>query len=273
MSKHIITVIFVLFSLLNIPLKGYTFSNKDIHLLTMQDGLSDNHVLSIFKDLDGFMWFGTNNGLNRFDGSSIDVFSMDLNTNMIVSQIANISEHYLGLIINGKLYGFNRQTEEFIHIKVNGESIELNQFICDENGTIYIINDNYLDIYEFHEEISKEIGSNHSIKHQQTKKNIYNKGNYISKINLSEDKKELLFISDDCELAIYNIKENKIDQRVQLHRANNQYNINAIIDYVGIIWISTVADGIITYDRNTHSINSLTYIEDKGKIKLSHTDV
>ena len=49
--------------------------DRDIRLLTMQDGLADNTITSIYKDRDGFMWFGTNNGLSRYDGKLIKNFS------------------------------------------------------------------------------------------------------------------------------------------------------------------------------------------------------
>lgn len=36
--------------------------------LEVKDGLSNNQVLDIFKDSEGFMWFATASGLNRYDG-------------------------------------------------------------------------------------------------------------------------------------------------------------------------------------------------------------
>ena len=47
----------------------YIFSKLDIY-----GGLSHNQVTSILKDTDGFLWFGTISGLNRYDGYSFKIF-------------------------------------------------------------------------------------------------------------------------------------------------------------------------------------------------------
>lgn len=45
--------------------------------LGVEQGLSQSSVYSIYQDRKGYMWFGTADGLNRYDGSSIRVFKMD----------------------------------------------------------------------------------------------------------------------------------------------------------------------------------------------------
>ncbi|NIA52762.1 GAF domain-containing protein [Massilia sp. TW-1] len=45
----------------------------------LEEGLSQESVLAILQDRDGFMWFGTQAGLNRFDGYRIQVFRSDPN--------------------------------------------------------------------------------------------------------------------------------------------------------------------------------------------------
>src|SRR3954464_705121 len=50
----------------------YKFSHLDL-----TNGLSDNHINCFYKDDKGFMWFGTNSGLNRYDGHKFKVFKHD----------------------------------------------------------------------------------------------------------------------------------------------------------------------------------------------------
>ena len=42
--------------------------------LSVENGLSQQTVNAIFQDTDGYMWFGTRNGLNRYDGYDFKVF-------------------------------------------------------------------------------------------------------------------------------------------------------------------------------------------------------
>ena len=45
--------------------------------LDTSDGLSDNEVMCIHQDKEGFMWFGTFSGLNRYDGNSFKTFRQE----------------------------------------------------------------------------------------------------------------------------------------------------------------------------------------------------
>ena len=54
-------------------------ANQFEHLST-DDGLSNNSVTAILQDRAGFMWFGTKEGLNKYDGHTFTLFRPNLST-------------------------------------------------------------------------------------------------------------------------------------------------------------------------------------------------
>lgn len=72
MKKIIIAMI--LLSASHIWAAGNTYIFDHI---TRKDGLSNSSVSSIVQDRNGFLWFGTQGGLNRYDGKNFKVYSHD----------------------------------------------------------------------------------------------------------------------------------------------------------------------------------------------------
>lgn len=70
----ILCCLYVVFTLQAVD-KG--LSNFYFSHITGENGLSQSNVKAIIQDSYGFMWFGTKNGLNRFDGTSIVQMNCD----------------------------------------------------------------------------------------------------------------------------------------------------------------------------------------------------
>ncbi len=69
--------------------------------LTVEEGLSQSAVNCIFQDEKGFMWFGTQDGLNRYDGYNIKIFKNDPDdtTSLINNFIFSIFEDTSGTLL------------------------------------------------------------------------------------------------------------------------------------------------------------------------------
>ncbi len=86
---------------------------------SVEDGLSQNTVMAILQDDDGYMWFGTWDGLNRFDGYTFTTYKSSPRTDqkMKNSRIHFIYEdalHYIWVqTYDGNIHRFDKHTEEF----------------------------------------------------------------------------------------------------------------------------------------------------------------
>lgn len=78
-----------------------------VSYLGMEQGLSNNSVMSIYQDKDGFMWFGTYDGLNRYDGYECRVFRNQIgdSTSLLTNTIYTIDGDEAGHIWVGGMKG------------------------------------------------------------------------------------------------------------------------------------------------------------------------
>ena len=63
----------VLYFVLAFSLAGFS-QDYQVKFLDISNGLSNNSITAIYQDRDGFMWFGTYDGLNRYDGYNFKVY-------------------------------------------------------------------------------------------------------------------------------------------------------------------------------------------------------
>ncbi len=98
-------------------------NNFTFNHLTIENGLSQSAVTCIFQDKAGFMWFGTQDGLTRYDGYNFKIFknnpsdSSSLSDNFIFSIYEDSSGTLYIETQSGKLNKYNPKTESFSIIK------------------------------------------------------------------------------------------------------------------------------------------------------------
>lgn len=84
-----------------------------------EDGLSHNRIMCMLKDREGFMWFGTWDGLNRFDGHNFVVYKSKPGdtSSLRNNRIENIIEDKAGFLwvqaYDNRVYRFDKKTDNF----------------------------------------------------------------------------------------------------------------------------------------------------------------
>lgn len=107
-------------------------NNFSFDHLGLRDGLSQSFVNCIIQDEQGFIWLGTQDGLNKFDGYHFKVFKNN------PKEKNSISSNYIHAIVVDKtgnlwiatdngLNMFNPATEEFTLFQLHGKGSELKQ--------------------------------------------------------------------------------------------------------------------------------------------------
>lgn len=115
--------------------------------LGVEDGLSQVSILSIFQDSEGYIWFGTRNGANRYDGYEFKVYQNEVNNPASISDnyIRKISEDKNKNIWIGTSNGVNcidyktQQISRFYPQAINPQitTNAVNNFLRHADGELY----------------------------------------------------------------------------------------------------------------------------------------
>lgn len=104
--KTLVSIIFSLSIVLTYTNISYAQHSTNFNNITINDGLSQSTIQAIYQDSKGYIWLGSNDGLNRYNGSKIKIFKSDEENN-------KISDNYILNIIEDdkKIYGYLQSTE------------------------------------------------------------------------------------------------------------------------------------------------------------------
>ncbi len=224
-------------------------------------GLSQNSVNCMLQDSKGFMWFGTWDGLNRFDGLNFVIYLPGIKENkqnLGNQTIRSLFEDDEGNLWVGTEWGLallNRRTQQFHKFTSNQSNPKaLN---CDTINCILENHDGLLWIGTMHG-INVLNKSNNEFRHYTR-----NNGSVsCDTVNcIFQDNKGIMWIGTKNGLNCFNIKTGKFSK--YLHSATNRNsigsnNISSVLqDKNGIIWLGT-DNGLDSYDKEKNTFTHFT---------------
>ena len=127
--------------------------------ISIEQGLSQSSVRVIFQDSRGFLWFGTEDGLNRYDGYAFKTYKPDpdVPTSLGDRWITSIIEDREGYLwVGTRQGGLNRydpQTEQFRQFRHDQDissslgNDHVNTLFLDKNGNLWVGTQGGLDLY------------------------------------------------------------------------------------------------------------------------------
>ena len=234
----------------------------DFNHLTVADGLSQSSVTCILQDRKGFMWFGTQDGLNKYDGYKFKIFKND------PSDPTSLTENFIFSIYetqSGELYietrsktfhRYNHRSESFQIIEKDSVDLTHARFstvgaeLRESSGIIW----------------TGGLGSGTGLQRTDTKTGqttVY-KNNPADPASLSDDKVYSICRdrSGNLWIGTFNGLDKFDEQNGKfIHYRNDPDNPNSLPDnWVwpiyedshGYLWIGTVKGGLSRFDPNTN---------------------
>jgi signal transduction histidine kinase/ligand-binding sensor domain-containing protein/CheY-like chemotaxis protein/HPt (histidine-containing phosphotransfer) domain-containing protein len=225
--------------------------------LTTADGLPEGGVHAILQDSQGFMWFGTEDGLVRYDGQELVRYGYSPKEDRglpgnYINQIVEGPGHDLWLAINGGLARWNRADDRFTvyrHDPRNPGSLagdQINTVSIDAQGRIWIgTTDAGLDI------LDPRTGRFRNLRHEAADPGSL-ASNHVT--TLTRDRAGGLWVGTDQGLdelepgaqAFRHFRH--VDGNPRTLSGNDVWQV--LEDSSGSIWVATYGGGLDRLDRN-----------------------
>ncbi len=116
--------------------------------LSIDEGLSANHVKAILRDKDGFLWVGTTNGLNRYDGASVKRYTcydtVKNKGNNNIGALYEDTDGYIWIGTDRGVYVYNPETDK-ISYSDNWDKLTNNfmnwvqDIVGDKKGNLWVL--------------------------------------------------------------------------------------------------------------------------------------
>ncbi len=225
-------------------------------------GLSQNWIYAIHQDQYGYMWFGTWEGLNKYDGYNYTIYNVqDGLSDYTINCILEDNEGYLWIGTNNGLNRFDRKKQsfkQFTHLPGDSSSLYYNRIhsmIQTKDGKIWL--GTGAGLYEFDKATEK-----FSI-YLATGQEYYSpRSNYI--LHLLEDDKGMIWVSTTYGLIKFDPKTKRSARYYSVagdKSSISHNNVRCVFqERSGNFWIGT-RSGLNYFDTTTQTITQFFHEE------------
>jgi ligand-binding sensor domain-containing protein/signal transduction histidine kinase/DNA-binding response OmpR family regulator len=264
--------IFFLFFIHSIYL-SFSQDLASFHFKTFQvnSGLSQNTVNTILQDRKGYIWIGTNDGLNKFDGSKFSVFrnredGKSLGNNIVISLVeGNNGELYVGT--DDGLYIMNPEEGSFesLESKLNMFSKMINSItslFLDKEGILWITTMSQgIFKYDSHRiELSRVRSEEYDFTQTRTWTTF-------------QDRSGIIWVGTRIGLFRYNVSTHllePVEDLVNYSNSSEKEVLTIFEDEKGYLWLGTWSDGIICYNKQQSKVVSYYNDKESGSYYITH---
>ncbi|EKU89438.1 two-component regulator propeller domain-containing protein [Bacteroides oleiciplenus] len=234
-SRYIILLLF-LFSFFPSYCHTYVFRG-----LSVTEGLSDLVVNALYKDSIGYVWIGTGNSLERYDGTRLKHFLIS-GANEKIKRVNAIAEMEGNQIWMGNGMGLWRvNTEKNILEPIATETLHygVRTLLPDGKGTLYIGSEAGLFIYK-----------KGNLEQILIDSNILSSSNIITGLSLDEN--DILWMATNNGLYSLTLTDKKITPYHNIVEDKHVCSYNNVARIGNRLYLGTMGQGIISFDTQTH---------------------
>lgn len=236
--------------------------------LGIEDGLSNETITTIVQDHDGFLWFGTEDGLNKYDGYTFTVFKHRQDDSLSIAgrtigALCFDSSGNLWIGTDAGLDRYDRETGRVLHVSKmigglsNLNSVLINDLKFDRNGVLWIASGGR-GVYSF-DPVAGIAAHVAAISDAPG-----DRGNeYVSRLLV--DHSNRVWVGSDAGIGLISSDRKNTPRFRRLHGDTSHLPVDAITSMVedrnGRIWIGTFGRGIYASDEHQQHLERVHILD------------
>jgi ligand-binding sensor domain-containing protein len=235
--------------------KGIRFTR-----LSTDEGLSQTRVIQIVQDDQGFMWFGSQYGINRYDGYKFKVFKHEPGrtnslSGVFISSLFKDRSGSLWVGCDEFLDKFDPVTETFTHYRIDtagaqGETVPVTNISQDHTGMLWL--STLRGLFRF------DSSTGQTVRYRHDANNPFSLSSDEVK-QTGEDRTGTFWVVTSEGLDAFDRDTGKVTLHVPLpeHSEMSFYE-----DRSGVFWIAHVTGpGLAVFDRKTNTLTNYSFHE------------